>query len=140
MRARLSIQQFELELSGEIASGRIIAAEALGSNAEVQTALRMIGSAIARPLARRGDPVTSQEAAARTIEFSGKHAVAIFGWLKDHLLAGGTKDEIAEGTGIDAVAVARRIPGLRKTAGVYDSGETRKTPTGRMATVWRVRA
>lgn len=88
--------------------------------------------------ARHSDPVTSHQAAERSVEFSGKHASAIFCWLKDHP-AGGTKDEIARGTGIDAIAVARRIKELRDTAGVHDSGETRKTPTGRNATVWRVR-
>lgn len=93
----------------------------------------------AEPRARRTDPVTSHLAAERSVEFSGKHAAAIFGWLKDHP-GGGTKDEIARGTGIDAIAVARRIAGLRESAGVYDSGETRKTPTGRAATVWKVRA
>lgn len=89
-------------------------------------------------LSRSTDAQTSHAAAERVAEFSGKHAAAIFAWLKDHP-AGGTAHEIAKGTGIDAVAVSRRIKGLRDTAGVYDSGETRATPTGRQATVWRVR-
>lgn len=92
----------------------------------------------AKTLARRADPQTSHAAAARVREFAGRHAGQIFGWLFDHP-AGGTKDEIANGTGIDAIAVARRIAELRRTAGVYDSGETRRTPTGRAATVWKVR-
>jgi hypothetical protein len=91
------------------------------------------------PRARKRDPETSHEAAARSHEFSGKHASAIFCWLRDHLEQGGTFHEIAGGTGIDAIAVARRIAELRETAGVYDSGETRKSPTGRKATVWKVR-
>lgn len=88
-------------------------------------------------LARSTDPDTSQAAAIRSREFSGKHASAIYCWLADHP-SGGTKDEISKGTGIDAIAVARRIAELRETAGVYDSGERRKTPTGRLAAVWRV--
>lgn len=92
----------------------------------------------AKTLARASDPQTSPTAAARVREFAGKHASAIFCWLADHP-AGGTKDEIARGTGIDPIAVARRMKELQRTAGVYDSGETRSTPTGRQATVWRVR-
>lgn len=88
-------------------------------------------------LARSTDPDTSQAAAVRAREFSGKHAAAIYVWLADHP-AGGTKDEISKGTGIDSIAVARRISELRETAGVYDSGERRKTPTGRSACVWKV--
>lgn len=88
-------------------------------------------------LARRRDPETSKRAAERSVEFRGKHASAIFCWLKDHP-KGGTKDEISKGTGIDAIAVARRIAELRESAGVYDSGERRQTPTGRTACVWKV--
>lgn len=93
----------------------------------------------ANTLARRADPGTSKQAAERVREFAGKHAAAIFAYLCARP-TGGTKDEIAAGTGIDAIAVARRIAELRRTAGVYDSGETRKTPTGRAATVWKVRS
>lgn len=92
----------------------------------------------AKHLVRSTDPDTSRRAAERAISFKGKHASAIFAWLADHA-AGGTKDEIAAGTGIDAIAVARRIAELRRTAGVYDSGDTRRTPTGRAAIVWKVR-
>lgn len=90
------------------------------------------------PRARRSDPQTSHAAALAAETFAGKHASAIFAWLADHP-AGGTKDEIAAGTGIDAIAVARRIAELRRAAGVYDSGDTRRTPTGRAAIVWKVR-
>lgn len=91
-----------------------------------------------KTLARCADPQTSHAAAERVREFAGKHAAAIFAHLCDRP-GGGTKDEIAAGTNIDATAVARRIAELRRTAGVYDSGETRRTPTGRAATVWKVR-
>lgn len=136
MKARLVIQQFELELSGEIASGRVISGEASGTNAEIQGALRSFGAAIAAPRARSSDPDTSHSAAARAIEFSGKHAAAIFTWLADHP-TGGTKDEIADGTGVDSIAVARRMAGLC-ASGVYDSGERRKSRTGRASIVWKV--
>lgn len=38
----------------------------------------------------------------------------------------------------DPTQIARRMKSLRETAGVYDSGERRKTPTGRAAIVWKV--
>lgn len=89
-------------------------------------------------LVRATDPQTSKQAAKQAVMFKGKHAAKIFGWLCDHA-TGGTKDEIAAGTGIDAISVARRMKELCRTAGVYDSGETRRTPTGRAAIVWKVR-
>jgi hypothetical protein len=136
MKGRLAIQQFELELSG--GSGRVITASGQGAGA-MRAAMGIVGSAIAKPLARRTDPVTSQAAAARVIEFRGEHEIKIGEWLTARKLTGGTKDEIAAGTGLTPIAVARRIADMRAHAGVYDSGETRPTPSGRRATVWKIR-
>lgn len=76
----------------------------------------------ARHLARAVDPETSKRAAERAATFKGKHAAAIFGWLCDHD-AGGTYREIAAGTGLEPVAVARRMRELQDRAGVYAEGE-----------------
>lgn len=74
------------------------------------------------PRARRTDPATSHRAADKAATFSGKHAAAIFGWLSEHA-AGGTYREIAAGTGLEPVAVARRMRELCDRAGVYAAGE-----------------
>lgn len=86
----------------------------------------------AKTLARRADPQTSHAAAERTATFKGKHEAAIFGWLLDHP-AGGTYREIATGTSLEPVAVARRMKGLQERAGVYADGERSGM------TVWRAR-
>lgn len=73
-------------------------------------------------LSRRTDPQTSKAAAERATEFKGKHAAAIFAWLCDHP-EGCTYREIAHGTGLEPVAVGRRLKELQETAGVYADGE-----------------
>lgn len=95
-------------------------------------------AADARHLARGSDAQTSHAAAARVREFAGHHEKLIAAYLAASI-QGGTKDEIAAGTGLQAIAVARRIAAMREHAGVYDSGATRKTPSGRAATVWKIR-
>lgn len=84
------------------------------------------------PRARKLDPETSHRAAERAVEFSGKHAAAIFGWLKDHP-EGCTYREIAAGVKLEPVAVGRRLKELQETAGVYADG------TRNRMTVWKVR-
>lgn len=86
----------------------------------------------APPLARATDPATSHRAAERAATFKGKHEAAIFGWLCDHP-AGGTYREIAAGTNLEPVAVARRMKGLQERAGVYADGERSGCQ------VWKVR-
>lgn len=83
-------------------------------------------------LARRADPATSKQAAERTVAFVGKHESAIFGYLIEHP-EGATYREVAAGTGLEPVAVARRMKGLRERAGVYADGERNRM------TVWKVR-
>lgn len=86
----------------------------------------------AKQLARRADPQTSHAAAERTAAFKGKHESSIFGWLCDHP-EGGTYREIAAGTNLEPVAVARRMKGLQERAGVYADGERNGCQ------VWKVR-
>lgn len=73
-------------------------------------------------LTRRADPATSKAAAVRAGQFKGKHAATIFGWIWDHS-DGQTYREIAIGTGLEPVAVARRMKELQERAGVYADGE-----------------
>lgn len=85
--------------------------------------------------ARRGDPVTSHAAAAAAREFAGDHERRIL----EALAAGpGTKDEIAARSGLTEQQVIRRIHTLVRRGMVVDTGITRSTATGRMATVWRI--
>jgi len=88
-------------------------------------------------LARRGDPATSKAAAREAQSFAAGHCRLIL----DSLAAQGpqTKDELAASTGLDSVAVARRMATLRDQLLVRDSGMTRPTATGRSATVWALR-
>jgi len=84
--------------------------------------------------ARRGDPATSHAAGVAAREFSGEHERRIL----EALAAGpGTKDEIAARCGLSEQMVIRRIARLRRVGRVIDTGITRSTASGRMATVWR---
>ena len=95
-------------------------------------------------LARKADPFTSHEAAARVGEFSGNHHIRIMTALQ-HNAEGLTVHEIASIAGIDYHAVARRMPELQRIGmamvamvAMTDGDEmTRPSPSGRMARVWR---
>ncbi len=88
-------------------------------------------------LARRTDPSTSKAAAAAAQSFAHGHCRQILDSLRQH--GPQTKDELAEHTGLDSVAIARRMAQLRDALLVRDSGLTRRTKTGRAATVWELR-
>lgn len=88
-------------------------------------------------LARRTDPETSKRAARQAQAFAGGHCLQILQALAEH--GPQTKDELAAHTGLDSVAVARRMAQLRDDLLVRDSGSTRATATGRQATVWELR-
>lgn len=86
------------------------------------------------PLFRRSDPPTSKAAGKAAAEFLGEHEQRILAALA----AGpGTKDEIAARCSLSEQQVARRMHGLARRGKVMDTGITRSTATGRMATVWR---
>lgn len=84
-------------------------------------------------LTRRTDPPTSRAAAAQA-SFAVSHCARILQALRDH--GPQTKDDLSARTGIDAVAIARRIATLRDQQLVRDSKTTGKTPAGRDAIRW----
>lgn len=87
--------------------------------------------------ARRGDPATSHAAGVAAREFLGEHERRIL----EALTAGpGTKDEIAARCQLTEQQVARRMHGLARRGKVTDTGITRSTASGRMATVWKATA
>lgn len=84
------------------------------------------------PRARVRDPETSKQAATKAATFVCSHEAKIFAHLREHP-EGSTYRQIAAGTGLEPVAVGRRLKGLRVTAGVYANGERDGMQ------VWRVR-
>jgi hypothetical protein len=88
-------------------------------------------------LVRSRDPLTSVVAAMRTKEFRARHVAKIWAALKDAGPNGLTKDELAAWTGLDHIAVARRMrEGIGRLWLVSDM--TRPSKTGRAETVWCV--
>lgn len=85
-------------------------------------------------LARRTDPPTSKAAAKSVSDIVSLHDGKILAALA---IAPGNKDEIAAMCGLNEQQVIRRIARLVERGKVVDTGITRSTATGRMATVWR---
>ena len=82
------------------------------------------------PIARRTDPATSHEAAARH-GGSGRsttHAEIVLTYLRQHR-DGATGHEIAAATGLDQVEVVRRLGDLQR------AGRVRKQPADRLCRV-----
>lgn len=86
------------------------------------------------PLARTTDPITSHQAAAKT-DFKARHIAKIYAALKEK--GPMTKDEIADSTGLDHVAVARRMAAMEDKGLVRRTILTRPSRTGRECTVWK---
>jgi predicted ArsR family transcriptional regulator len=84
--------------------------------------------------ARRRDPQTSHDAAARLAEFAHDHHAKILGSLVTE--GKGTIHEIAASTGLDHVAVARRLPELEALMVARPTQETKPSPKGRACRVW----
>jgi hypothetical protein len=85
--------------------------------------------------ARRKDPDTSKAAAAQAESLAADHQAKILGSL---LVQGdGTIYEIGARTGLDHVAVARRLPELQELGVARPTGEKRLGPNGRQCRVWR---
>ena len=84
--------------------------------------------------ARRDDPVTSHQAAARVAEFAHAHQAVIVGSLMSQ--GAGTIYEIAARTGLDHVQVARRMPELEALQVARPTAETKPSPKGRACRVW----
>ena len=87
--------------------------------------------------ARRDDPETSHAAARRVSEFASEHHAKIQGSLMQQ--GPGTIYELAERTGLDHVAVARRLPELEELGTAEPTDETRPSPKGRACRVWRAK-
>ena len=66
------------------------------------------------PLARRSDPVTSHDAARGTISFRARHEAKIYSAIADAGQQGATYREVADATGMEPVAVARRLAGMER--------------------------
>jgi predicted ArsR family transcriptional regulator len=87
------------------------------------------------PLFRKTDPVTSKVAGTAAREFKGEHERRIL----EALSAGpGTKDEIAGRCGLSEQQVIRRRARLLRSGLVVLTGDTRRTPSGTNAEVWRL--
>lgn len=84
--------------------------------------------------ARASDPVTSHMAAADAKAMARKHAESILMCLVNHGPLG--KDGIARLTGIDGVAVARRLPELQRDGHATPTGNHVPSASGRLEREW----
>lgn len=85
--------------------------------------------------ARKTDPHTSHEAAARIHEFAGAHCDRILECLQR--FGPLNKDQIADHTGLSSVQVDRRLPDLRKKGLANPTGDVRPSHSGRPERVWQ---
>lgn len=85
-------------------------------------------------LARRADPATSHQAAARVREFASGHIGIVLACLKAH--GPQTIDEIAKRTQLTSVQVARRTSDMHKRGMAEPTGSTRLSASGRNERVW----
>lgn len=106
------------------------------SNADIRGQIDDLFTDMDRKRARRSDPATSHEAAALVREFDGEHYRRILEALT--LLCFGTCYSLAEGSGLDHVAVARRLPELERAGRIRRCEQTAVAPNGRRVTVWRM--
>jgi len=92
--------------------------------------------AIGAPTAHIANPETSHEAAESMRQAAPSVRQRIMQVIKDSGLHGATDDEIEQITGLrhQTASAARRS--LSKVGHVVDSGERRKTSSGRNAIVW----
>lgn len=70
-------------------------------------------------LVRNTDPMTSVRAASRAGEFKASHEARILSAIADVAERGATFKEIAAATGMDQVAVARRLSKLGERGLIY---------------------
>ena len=66
------------------------------------------------PLSRTFDPATSHDAARGTISFRARHEAKIYSAIADAGQQGATYREVADATGMEPVAVARRLAGMER--------------------------
>lgn len=89
-----------------------------------------------RTRARRSDPETSHEAAAKARDFAGGHYALIRLALIEHGPA--TIHEIAARTGLDVHQVARRTAEMNGVM-IERTSDKRPSPAGRGCYVWRAK-
>ena len=87
------------------------------------------------PGVRRSDVETSVEAANGMVEGAAAHRAKILAALSDG--SARTYVEIAAVAGLEPVAVARRLSELARLGQVQRLSETRLTPSGYKARLWR---
>ena len=85
--------------------------------------------------ARRSDPETSKDAAARVREFAGGHCSVILRLLNER--GPMTCDEIAKHTHLMAHQINKRTADLYRAGKAMPTGETRLSASGRSERVWR---
>jgi predicted ArsR family transcriptional regulator len=85
-------------------------------------------------LARKTDPSTSHEAAARVKEFGKSQQQLILSALRRFTKAGA--EQIAAATKLDAYQVRKRTSELSRDGLIRVTGDTRKTASGRPERVW----
>lgn len=90
------------------------------------------------PGARRSDPQTSKDAAAAAVDLAADHRARILRALRRFGPGGAVYHEIAKATGLEPVAVGRRLAELRRAGLVIRREETRRTPSGNFAHVYVV--
>lgn len=84
-------------------------------------------------LARHSDPATSHAAAQMALMFADDHCARILAAL-EHGPAG--KTLIASRTGLDHVAIARRLPELQRSGRARTTGRTVPSASGRSEREW----
>lgn len=89
---------------------------------------------IESPRARRSDPSTSHDAAARVSEFAHSQHQAILSALRQLGRAGA--EQLAAELKLNAYQVRKRTKELQDAGLCRTTGETRKTVTGRFERVW----
>lgn len=92
-----------------------------------------------RPMARSTDRQNSHAAAGQAVMLAARHRSLIWNALREHGPLG--RFNIARHTGLDPIAVARRLPELVRhgLARVKDD-EIEITPSGRTGSVWEATA
>lgn len=85
--------------------------------------------------ARRTDPATSHDAAARTRDFAGQHQQRVLEGLRS-LGGKAGAEQIGQAIDMPAYAVRKRTAELERAGAIRDTGETRRTASGRSERVW----
>ena len=89
------------------------------------------------PRARRRDPATSRDAAQAARRAAASHRARILAALEAAGSLGATYVELAGATGLEPVAVNRRLCELRRMGVAMRLDVTRPTPSGNRAHVYR---